>query len=340
MRTVITTLTLTVALMLAAVGIVIGQPGQTKLGRGSADPPLPAGQRIEARDGDLVVIEGSARVRIVRRQAAVLRVIHNPEEQWVVLLIDYVPANGGNPDGNVDTTYRFGRVSGKWPLEARWEGRAIIEDYMNPGPTFGPGGLGITFPSGLVQFFGPAPTAFELFADPSALSVMRFSGSGGGAGAGRETFDQAEPRVIESIRRSLQMTVGPPPGSSSSTLPFGVTAGIVPGYGSPEWVRPGASTSGEQPVRVGDNIAAPRRIHDVAPVYPDLAKQRNIFGVVILQIVIGTDGSVTRIRVQVSPHPMLEQPAIEAAKEWRYEPTYVDGKPVPVIMTVPVNFKS
>jgi periplasmic protein TonB len=73
-------------------------------------------------------------------------------------------------------------------------------------------------------------------------------------------------------------------------------------------------------------------------VYPDLARQAGISGIVILEIFIGTDGTVTSAKVLRSPDRMFDQPAIDAVTQWRYEPTTLDGKPVPVITTVTVNF--
>jgi protein TonB len=67
------------------------------------------------------------------------------------------------------------------------------------------------------------------------------------------------------------------------------------------------------------------------------AKDAGIQGVVILEIVVGVDGGVTDARVLWSI-PMLDEPAVTAVKQWRYEPTLLNGAPVPVIMTVTVNF--
>ena len=73
------------------------------------------------------------------------------------------------------------------------------------------------------------------------------------------------------------------------------------------------------------------------PVYPPLAKQARIQGVVILEAVIGKDGSVNEIKV-ISGHPLLQQAAIDAVSQWKYKPTLLNGEPVEVVTTVTVNF--
>ena len=60
-------------------------------------------------------------------------------------------------------------------------------------------------------------------------------------------------------------------------------------------------------------------------------------GVVILEVVIGPDGRVDRVAV-LRAIPLLDQAAMDAVKEWEFTPTLLNGAPVPVIMTVTVNF--
>jgi len=93
-----------------------------------------------------------------------------------------------------------------------------------------------------------------------------------------------------------------------------------------------------EPVRVGGNISPPTKIRDVPPVYPPVAQNARVQGVVILEVVIGPTGSVTDVEVLRSV-PLLDEAAINAVKQWRYTPTLQDGVPVPVIMTVTVNFQ-
>lgn len=94
----------------------------------------------------------------------------------------------------------------------------------------------------------------------------------------------------------------------------------------------------QQPVRIGGNIGEPKKIKHVAPVYPEIAIQAGVQGIVIIEALIGTDGSVTDARV-LRPVALLDQAAVDAVLQWRFTPTLLNGEPVPVIMTVAVNFR-
>jgi TonB family protein len=91
-------------------------------------------------------------------------------------------------------------------------------------------------------------------------------------------------------------------------------------------------------VRVGGDIKEPRKLKDVRPVYPDVARQARVQGIVILECVIGADGTVTEVKV-VRGVPLLDEAAKEAVRQWVYEPTLLNGVPVPVIMTVTASFR-
>jgi TonB family protein len=94
---------------------------------------------------------------------------------------------------------------------------------------------------------------------------------------------------------------------------------------------------GDPPVRIGGQIKEPRKVKNVAPVYPAEAQSANVQGIVILEIHIDQDGRVTDARI-VRPVALLDQAALDAVLQWEFEPTLLNGQPVPVIMTVTVNF--
>jgi TonB family protein len=96
-------------------------------------------------------------------------------------------------------------------------------------------------------------------------------------------------------------------------------------------------TSSSQRVRVGGAIKPPVRLVNVNPEYPEEAQAARIEGTVILEIVIGVDGSVIDARVLRSI-PELDQAAIDAVLQWVYEPTLLNGEAVEVEVTVTVNF--
>lgn len=94
---------------------------------------------------------------------------------------------------------------------------------------------------------------------------------------------------------------------------------------------------GSAPVRVGGNIRPPSKTRHVPPVYPPDALLERISGLVILEATIGPDGRVSDARVLKSVQ-VLDQAAIDAVRQWEFEPTLLNGVAVPVVMTVTVNF--
>jgi len=92
-----------------------------------------------------------------------------------------------------------------------------------------------------------------------------------------------------------------------------------------------------EPVRVGGDIQPPQKTRDASPLYPDIARQARVQGIVILEAIIDPQGNVTNVRVLRSI-PLLDQAAIDAVRKWKYEPTLLNGVPVPIVMTVTVNF--
>ncbi len=90
-------------------------------------------------------------------------------------------------------------------------------------------------------------------------------------------------------------------------------------------------------VRVGGTVKAPVKIRDVRPIYPAIAEQARVTGVVILEVRVDVDGYVTDARV-IRSVALLDEAAREAVLQWKFTPTLMNGVPVPVIMTVTVNF--
>lgn len=92
------------------------------------------------------------------------------------------------------------------------------------------------------------------------------------------------------------------------------------------------------PRRPGGDIRAPQKTKHVAPIYPAIARDNKVQGVVILEAVIGENGRVRNVRVLRSL-PMLDQAAIDAVRQWQFTPTLLNGQPVPIVMTVTVSFE-
>jgi TonB family protein len=129
------------------------------------------------------------------------------------------------------------------------------------------------------------------------------------------------------------------PGSGFATgLPVLSSPPGLPRPGPPPAAAAGtAAASATRRLRVGGAIKPPVRLVNVNPDYPEEAQAAGIEGVVILEIIIATDGSVLDARVLRSI-PELDQAAIDAVLQWQYEPTLLNGEPVELEMAVTINF--
>ena len=90
-------------------------------------------------------------------------------------------------------------------------------------------------------------------------------------------------------------------------------------------------------VSIGGKVQAAKLLSGPAPVYPPLARQARISGVVRLEAIISRDGSIMDLRA-VSGHPLLIPAALAAVERWVFRPTYLNGEPVEVATEIEVNF--
>jgi protein TonB len=118
----------------------------------------------------------------------------------------------------------------------------------------------------------------------------------------------------------------------------GVVGGVLGGMPEPEAPPPPPPPAPTGPVRVGGQIKEPSKVRNVPPVYPEVAKQARVQGVVVLEAVISPSGEVTNVKV-LRGVPLLNDAAVAAVKQWSYTPTTLNGTPVAVVMTVTVNFR-
>jgi protein TonB len=92
-------------------------------------------------------------------------------------------------------------------------------------------------------------------------------------------------------------------------------------------------------VRVGSIIATPHKVRDVPPVYPTAAIAERVEGIVLVEAKIDVTGRITEATI-VRSIPLLDQAALDAVRQWRFEPVVIDGiGRVPIIAVVPVSFK-
>jgi len=90
-------------------------------------------------------------------------------------------------------------------------------------------------------------------------------------------------------------------------------------------------------VKIGANVMSANLINPVKPVYPPLAKMARQQGTVKFQATIGKEGRVEDL-MPISGPPLLVQSAMDAVKQWVYQPTLVNGAPVEVVTTIDVNY--
>lgn len=141
-----------------------------------------------------------------------------------------------------------------------------------------------------------------------------------------------EPIAADSFGSGFGVPGGVPGGTVG-----GVLGGVLGGTGQVAPPPPAADIP-SGPVRAGSALRPPRLIQQVPPSYPALASRSRIFGDVRLDALIGTDGRVYEVKV-ISGHPMLVQAAMDSVRQWRYEPTLLNGRPVEVLLEVVVHFQ-
>jgi len=124
---------------------------------------------------------------------------------------------------------------------------------------------------------------------------------------------------------------------SAATGETGLPSGVVDGVTIDAAPPAPAAAPPARPLPIGGDIRPPRRIGGAMPDYPVTARQARVEGIVIIEAVIDVSGRVTGTRL-LRGHPLLEQAALDAVRQWVYEPTRLNGQPVAVVMTVTVNF--
>jgi TonB family protein len=98
-----------------------------------------------------------------------------------------------------------------------------------------------------------------------------------------------------------------------------------------------ATGNGLSPVRIGANVQQANLLSSVKPIYPPLAKQARVQGVVKFDATIAKDGTMEDLKV-VSGPPLLIAAALQAVKQWVYKPTLLNGQPVEVATSIDISF--
>jgi len=176
----------------------------------------------------------------------------------------------------------------------------------------------------------PPPAAVQVIRKPVAHLMD----------AGKLVTPKAIPKEDKIIKEEAEPPdmgggmVGGVPGGVAGGSAGGVLGGVIGGAGNAPPPPPKATP---KRVTVGGNVQAARLVNRVQPVYPPLARQTRISGTVKLHAIIGKGGNVEQLQV-VSGHPLLVQSALDAVRQWRYQPTLLNGDPVEVDTEIDVIF--
>jgi len=119
--------------------------------------------------------------------------------------------------------------------------------------------------------------------------------------------------------------------------PVGPKDSHAGGPGATGAPAPAANPTGAGRITVSADVQAAKRVSQVSPVYPPLARQARISGTVRLHMIVSPEGVPQQLEV-VSGSPLLIRAAIDAVRQWRYQPTLLNGQPVEVETVVDVVF--
>jgi TonB family protein len=132
------------------------------------------------------------------------------------------------------------------------------------------------------------------------------------------------------------------PASNGTGFAGGIGSGVGGGIGSGKGpgVGPGIGGGiGGGVLRAGfGGVTAPRLIYKPDPEYSTEARQAKYQGTVVVSIIVGPDGRAHDVRVRNALGMGLDEKAVEAVRQWRFEPALKDGRPVAVWVDVEVNF--
>jgi len=254
--------------------------------------------------------------------------IRESQNKW-----DAVPANAVRVGGGIQPPTKVKDAKPVYPevaSEARVQGVVIVEAVISP--------------EGRVQatrVLRSIPLLDQAALD--AVNQWEFTPT---------TVNGAPIPVVMTVTVNFTMAggsgvVGGVGGGVAGGVAGGAVGGVTAGSGfdvppPPPPPPPGSSSSGKTSLdptalKVGGAISPPKRLVNVNPVYPPEASEARVQGVVILEVLIGTDGKVENSRILRSI-PMLDQAATDAVRQWMFTVTSVNSAPVKVVMTVTVNF--
>ncbi|MGH9865143.1 MAG: energy transducer TonB [Candidatus Acidiferrales bacterium] len=171
----------------------------------------------------------------------------------------------------------------------------------------------------------PPPPAVKVIVKPQPKFIQQ----------GKLIAPTVIPKKIQMIKEEAQPDVGMT-GGVLGGVPGGSAGGALGGIigGAPGLPPPPKPV---ERLRIGGNVMQANLIHQVQPVYPQIAKTAHISGSVVLHAIIAKDGTIQELQF-ISGPPLLRNAAMEAVKQWRYKPTLLNGQPVQVDTTITAVF--
>jgi TonB family C-terminal domain len=173
---------------------------------------------------------------------------------------------------------------------------------------------------------------------PAATQIVKVKPQVHLMDAGKLVAPKVIPKEVKIIKEEAEQpdamgAMGGVPGGVPGGQMGGVIGGVIGGVGG----APPPPKPTQTRIRQGGAVQAAKLVNRVQPQYPPLARQTRISGTVRLHALISKDGSVQQLEV-MSGHPLLVQAALDAVRQWRYQPTTLNGEPVEVDTTIDVIF--
>ncbi len=199
-----------------------------------------------------------------------------------------------------------------------------------------------------ITYLAPPPTPYAPPPPPAAAASVTPATRRPVIRPSTLTMPIAIPRKVEVLHDAasesadLDAATAGVPGGVVGGVPGGVLGGVLGAMGTVAPPPPSpppapAAVASNGPLHIGGNVKSPRAISTPQPKYPMLALQARIEGDVEIDAVIDKDGNVVQERVMSGP-PLLVSAAMDAVKHWKYQPTYLNGAPWPIELTINVTF--
>jgi protein TonB len=179
----------------------------------------------------------------------------------------------------------------------------------------------------------PAPAAVS-----NAVSAAKPVGAAAALAAPVAAPADVQPERSVVHDDSLAGVIGGVEGGVAGGVLGGIVGGIVSSVPPPPPPPPVPAPAAPALVRIGGQITAPALLHRVDPIYPDIAAQSQLTGIVILEAVVDAEGCVQTVKVLRSRHALLDRASYEALMQWRYSPLMLNGIATPFAVTVTFNF--